>query len=245
MIESPRNERVVKAGRLHRAKYRRATGKTLLEGPHVIAAAQAAGFELELLFALEEDDSTRAATAAGVTVARVTEPVMRKLAPTEHPRGPVAVAAIPTAGTLEPVDTVVLCGVRDPGNAGTLIRSAAAFTFQVAATADTVDVWSPKVLRAAAGAHFVVNLVAGITVDDVISAGVMPVALLAHADGTEEPGPEVRPIGLLVGNEAHGLGEDLVAKAVATLTVPTSGAVESLNAAVAGSIAMFAIAAGR
>jgi len=200
---------------------------------------------MEMVFALEADDLTRRAAAAGGEFALVTEAVMAKLAATEHPRGPVAVGVKPENSTLVAGDTVILCEVSDPGNAGTLIRSAAAFGFQVAATPDTVDLWSPKVLRAAAGAQFVVNLVTGAATSDVADAGVHLVALMPEDDQTADPEATLRPIGLMVGNEAHGLPANLVTTATATLTVPTSDRIESLNAAVAGSIAMFAIAQSR
>jgi TrmH family RNA methyltransferase len=197
------------------------------------------------VFALREDALTQRAVEQGAHLALVAEPVMAKLAATEQPRGPVAIGVRPQDAVLAGADTVVLCGISDPGNAGTLIRSAAAFGFQVAATQETVDLWSPKVLRAAVGAHFLVNLATEVTVAALAEAGVHLVALMPRDDHPGDPEPNVQPIGLLVGNEAHGLAPELVAAAETTLTVPTSSSVESLNAAVAGSIAMFAIAQGR
>jgi TrmH family RNA methyltransferase len=245
MIESTRNARVVRAARLHRARQRRETGRTLLEGPNVISSAIAAGMVPELIFTLEDDDLIDGARSAGSEIVLVAESVMRKLAGTESPRGPVAVATIPAENQLAPIDTIVLCGISDPGNAGTLIRSAAAFNFQVAATSDTVDLWSPKVLRAAVGAHFATGIATATTPEEVAAAGIILVALLPDDDGRGDPEESDRPIGLMVGNEARGLSPRMVAVAASTITVPTSGAVESLNAAVAGSIAMFAIAQGR
>jgi len=245
MIESTRNPRVVRAGKLHRVRHRRATGETLLEGPNVIGGALSAGLVPELVFTLDRDDLVDRAAEAGSEVVSVSEAVMNKLAGTENPRGPVAVAAVPDSGQVASVDTIVLCGISDPGNAGTLIRSAAAFSFQVVATPDTVDLWSPKVLRAAVGAHFATAVVTGSSPDAVAAAGIILVALVPADDGRGEPEERDGPIGLMVGNETHGLSPQLLAAAGASLTVPTSGAVESLNAAVAGSIAMFAIAQGR
>lgn len=207
--------------------------------------ALAAGVVPETVFALESDELTRRAGDAGADVVLVTQGVLDKLAGTDSPRGPVAVVAIPQQGKIESVDSVILCGIQDPGNVGTLVRSAAAFGFQVVATAETADLWAPKVLRAAAGTHFATNIVAGATVRDVADAEVFLVALVAAEDGRVEPGEDDRPIGLMVGNEARGLSANQKAAARATLTVPMSDTVESLNAAVAGSIAMFAIAQGR
>lgn len=245
MIESTRNARVVRAARLHRPRFRKETGSTLLEGPNVLDGALTAGVVPETVFALETDELTRRAGDAGADVVLVSQAVLDKLAGTDNPRGPVAVAAIPQQREIESVDTVILCGIQDPGNVGTLVRSAAAFGFQVVATAETADIWAPKVVRAAAGTHFATNIVSGATVKDVAAAGVFLVALVAAEDGRVEPGEDDRPIGLMVGNEARGLSANQKAAARATLTVPMSETVESLNAAVAGSIAMFAIAQGR
>ena len=134
MIESTRNPRVVRAAKLHRVRNRRETGETLLEGPNVIGAALAAGLVPDLVFTLDRNTLADRAAGAGSEVVSVTEAVMSKLAGTENPRGPVAIVAIPESGLVAPVDTIVLCGINDPGNAGTLIRSAAAFSFQVVAT---------------------------------------------------------------------------------------------------------------
>ena len=245
MIESTRNPRVVRAARLHRVRHRRETGQTLLEGPNVIGGALVSGLIPDLLFSLDSDELSDRARAAGTEVVLVSEAVMGKLAGTENPRGPVAAVSVPESSPVAAVDTILLCGISNPGNAGTLIRSAAAFNFQVVATPDTVDLWSPKVLRSAVGAHFVTDVVTGCSPEAVAAAGVVLVALVAADDGMADPEEADRPIGLMVGNEARGLSPQLLALAGSTLTVPTSGAVESLNAAVAGSIAMFAIAQGR
>jgi TrmH family RNA methyltransferase len=149
MIESTRNPRVVRAGKLHRVRYRRETGDTLLEGPNVIDGALSAGLVPVLVFTLDRDGLADRAANASSEVVTVSEAVMNKLADTENPRGPIAIAAVPESGQLAPDDTIVLCGISDPGNAGTLIRSAAAFGFQVVATADTVDLWSPASSRGA------------------------------------------------------------------------------------------------
>ena len=244
MIESTRNARVVAAARLKKARARRESGLLLLEGPNLLGAALDAGVKVDAVFALTEDELTDRASRVGADVALVTESVMKRLSDTESPRGPIAVAVAPPQQKIASQDTVVLVSMSDPGNAGTLIRSAAAFGFQIVATPDSVDLWSPKVLRSAAGAHFSTSIVVGATPEQVAEAGVALVALLPRDDGRPDPDPSAGPVGLLVGNEAHGLPKRLIQVAAASLTIPTEN-VESLNAAVAGSIAMFAVAQGR
>lgn len=244
MIESTRNRRVVEAAKLKKAAARRERGLMLLEGPNLVGSALDSGVAVETVFTTRRDKLAKRAEAAGAAVLHVADKVLAKLADTEEPRGPVAVAAIPQTVSVAVTDTVVLVAVSDPGNAGTLIRSAAAFGFQVVATPETVDLWSPKVLRAAAGAHFQTAVIAGIAATDLFDLEMTVTALTPRDDGRPDPDPAAGPVALLVGNEARGLPQKLIDGAAATLTIPTAN-VESLNAAVAGSIAMFAVAQGR
>lgn len=237
-ISSTRNARVVAAARLHRSRERRRTGRTLVEGPHLVAEAIASGVEVESVFALEGDDEGRSlAEAAGAELLIVTDPVLRRLADTENPRGPVAVVVIPEAS---PSDRDVLAiDVGDPGNAGTLIRAAAAFGYAVSCGPRAADPWSPKVIRASAGSVFGVRPATdgwmpegAITVATVVRGGVDPRAAGTALDPR-------RQWVILVGDEAHGLAPETVEAADVTVTVPMPGGTESLNAAVAGAIVAY------
>jgi TrmH family RNA methyltransferase len=236
MITSTQNPRVQAAARLHRRRNRSATGHTLIEGPSVVGDAMAAGVTIVDAFYLEDDDhSARVLGDIGVAVS---PQVLAKVAPTEHPRGPVAVIAIPGA-TLEGRDTIVVVCVREPGNAGTIIRTAAGLGYDVLATPGTVDVWSPKVLRAGAGGHFLTSVVtAGPEwLGQCRAAGLRLAALVADG-GSDVPARE-EPMALLVGEEAAGLPEDVVADSDDLVTLPMPGGTESLNAAIAAAIAMY------
>lgn len=223
-ISSPQNRAVVEAARLHR--HRR--GLTLIEGPHVLAEALAAGVDPYRVFSTPDD----AENWPGCTV--VTRPVLAKVAGTEHPRGPVAVIAIPAPAPLRTDRSMlVLWGVADPGNVGTIIRSAAAFGLGVAIGPDTADPWSPKVLRSGAGAHFRTSIGRVESPSDLAGHRL----LATVADGGMAPSEvEDGPWAVLVGSEAHGLPAELVDRAVATVSIPMPGGTESLNAAVAASI---------
>ncbi len=155
VLTSTRNPRVVDLAKLHDPRRRRAAGVTLVEGPHQLADVVAFGAEVDEVFALEGDEAAfEMVRQARLPATPVSHAVLRKLAGTEHPRGPVAVVRIPAADPIAAVDTVVLWDVRDPGNAGAIIRTAAAFGFAVAATPGTADMWAPKVIRAAAATQF-------------------------------------------------------------------------------------------
>jgi TrmH family RNA methyltransferase len=231
---------VVAAARLHRGRERRKRGLTLVEGPNAVAAALEAGAGIESMFALASDAIAREIASEGrCAVTWVAPSVLSRIADTEHPRGPVAVLRTPDAAPLTPTDTVVVAGVADPGNTGTLIRSAAAFGFAVVVLPGSADPWAPKVMRSAAGAHFSAPITFGVPVgaDDLRAAGLGVVASTPRGGG--DPGElGEAPIALLVGSEAHGLPDDVVADADAVVSIETAR-VESLNAAVAGSILMY------
>lgn len=211
--------------------------RTIVEGPQALAMALESGAGIELILTLDEPTP---GAYEGAETLHVSENALRRVAGTDHPRGPVGVVAIPEPLPPEPRDTVVLEGVSDPGNAGTLLRTAAALGMVAAFTAGTVDMWSPKVLRAAAGAHWLSppRPVGGL--GDLHDHGMATVAMVAD-DG--DP-PEValagsQPVAIIVGSEAHGLPEATRVGAERQLTIAMPGGMESLNAAVAGAIAMY------
>lgn len=206
----------------------------------MVGDAIAAGCEAMTIFATEDDETAAAlADRSETELVRVSPEVLQKLAGTESPRGPVAIVRIPESAPVIEGSAIVLWSVSDPGNVGTLIRSAAAFGFGVIVTGTAADVWSPKVLRSAAGAHFAtqIELADDLTVAALQARGFTTVALAATG---RRPAALDRPIAILVGSEAHGLSREVMSAADLIMGIPMRGPVESLNAAVAGSIAMFA-----
>lgn len=243
VVRSPRNSRVAAAAALHRRRTRRERGETLIEGPHLLAAAATGGALIDIVFALPEDGAAAAwAELAGADLVTVTTEVLARVAPTQHPRGPVAVAAIPEPLARLDTPCLVLWGIDDPGNAGTLIRTAAAFGLGVVTVAGTVDLWSPKVLRAGAGAHFA-TAIARLDGADPARLGEWGLRTVATvARGGSPPaalGPSDRPRAVLVGDEARGLPPEVAAAADERVTIPMPGGAESLNAAAAGAIVAY------
>lgn len=231
VIRSLRNPRVAAVRKLQRARERRATGLTLLEGPNVITAAVAAGVPIETMFACEDDP------IAGLVPGTLTvsEDVLRAIAPTRHPRGPVATMRIPPVGTVRGT-TIVAWGVSDPGNLGTIIRSCAAFDVPVMVGGGGTDPWSPKALRAAAGGHFVATMQWDVTVDELRKGERRVAAALPRGGRDPRTLPSETPWAVLVGEEAGGLPAAVITEADEAVTIPTCGAVESLNVAIAASI---------
>lgn len=236
-IRSLHNRTVVEAARLHRARDRRVRGLTLLEGPHLIAEAVGSGAGIEHTF-VAADDSQPSRWPNPIIVE---EAVMRKVAGTETPRGPVAVMEIPAFAPV-PVDRhiLVVWGLADPGNVGTIIRSAAAFGLGVAVGGDTADPWSPKALRAGAGGHFhtTISSLAGL---DELSGSVAATVVSGGVDPRHLAGG---PWSIVIGSEAHGLDAEMISRAEAAITIPMPGGTESLNAATAAGIIAYALTAG-
>lgn len=235
---SHRNPRVAEAARLHRVEERRARGLTLLEGPHLVEEAVRAGVPLVEVFALADDnEADRWARSAGVELVVVGEEALRRLSSTQTPQSPVAVMQIPES-SLDPGRSVLVAWqISDPGNLGTMIRTAAAFGLDVGVMAGSVDPWSPKVLRAAAGGHFHTGVG---SVEDLGSIDAIKVATVMSGGDSPKSLPAGR-LSLLIGSEAHGLPDEVVADADVRVTIPMAGQTESLNAAAAAAILAYEV----
>lgn len=199
-------------------------------------AVDAGAVVLRVFYERGDDDGRAAARRAGADAVAVTPRILAKLSTTGSPQSPIAVIAIPDERLPEDGDVLVVWGVGDPGNVGTLVRTAAAFGMRFAAGPGSADVWSPKVLRAAAGGHFH-TVVAEIGALDELGDRTL-VATVPHggAPPASLPGG---PLAILVGDEAAGLPDEVVERARFRATVPMPGGAESLNAAVAGAIVMY------
>ncbi len=203
------------------------------------------------IFLVPEDDAApviERAAGAGVDVVEVAPQVLDVLTETVTPQGVVAVAESPDVALSElapsPRLVLVLAGVSDPGNAGTLLRTAAAAGADAVVFAeDSVDPLNPKVVRSSAAALFQVPIVRSAPFTEI--AGVMRSAgctlLGAAADG-KNAFTEVDlsgPTALFVGNESHGLPGSAAEILDGLVAVPMPGQIESLNVSIAGSILLF------
>jgi TrmH family RNA methyltransferase len=201
-IDSTANDRVKAVRRLHRARERRLTGRTLVEGPALINAALAGGIVPEDVFAVAPGPLVERCEAAGSRIFDVSDGVLGVLATTVEPQDPVAVISVPPDRDLEFCRTLVAVTVGDPGNLGTLIRTAAALGWQVARIGGA-DPWSPKVLRASAGAQLTDPSIASAGFGEFVERGFAPIATIASGGRAPEEIAERDPIALLVGSEAH------------------------------------------
>lgn len=240
-VRNHRSQVVVDASRLHRSRERRDTGLTLLEGPHLLDEAVKARADIRIVFVATGDDAGEsAASSIGIEPVIVEERALQRIAGTETPRGPVAVVAIPPRRPPLSQHLLVSWGVSDPGNVGTMIRVAAAFGWDFSYTPGTADPWSPKVLRAGAGSQFSVGISEVAGLDEIRSAGYMPLASVVSG-GIHPELLETRRWALLIGEEASGLPASVVEASDGTISIPMPGGIESLNAAVAAGILTYVI----
>lgn len=242
IITSRGNSLVKQFKLLHRVRRRREAGLTIAEGPTVFGLVAAAGVVPEVIFALESDTETaRICDQHGWVLTLVTPEILKTAADTVQPRSPVAIVSVPSSVPMRFRDTLIISDVSDPGNVGTMIRSAAAFGWDVCTTGATADPWSPKVLRAGAGSHFGAHLSA--SPDPIFGAHELGLEVVATvASGGDSPERGETRIALLIGSEAHGLSPRDRERSDRLLTLSMPGKTESLNAAVAASIAMYALA---
>lgn len=224
---------MVDAARLHRSKDRKERGLTLVEGPDLLDDVRSSGARVVEVFATDP-----ATTPDAISV---DQRALERLAGTKSPRGPVAVVEIPTEWLARDRNLLVSVGVSDPGNVGTMIRTAASFGWGFAYTSGSADPWSPKAVRAGAGGQFqtpiarigsVSELSGWVTVATVVRGG-HPLDTISD-----------RPVALLVGEEARGLAESVVDAADHEVSITTPGPTESLNAAVAAAIAVYVLSNG-
>ena len=238
-VRSHRNPRVVEAARLHRARDRRAAGRTILEGPSLLAEALAAGIAPDVVFALPDDAVTsEQATDHGFELILVESAALGRVTGTRTPRGPAAIIPIPPSISPTGRNMIVAWGLSDPGNVGTMIRTAAAFDWDFGYTEGTADPWAPKVLRAGAGGHFRLNTTPVESLQSLEDMGLATVATVVSGGARPADLPTGR-YALLVGEEAPGLPPDVVDQSAHKVTIPMPGGMESLNAAMAAGIVMY------
>ncbi len=189
------------------------------------------------VFGLDSDTtSRRLAAEARAEWLPVTEAVLRRMATTGEPQSPVAVFDIPAPVIPGGGDLLAAWGIADPGNAGTLIRTAAAFGLAFVAGPGTADPWSPKVLRSAAGGHWETTVGTAADLDDLRGSGRALVATVVSGGEAPQAIHAYPEVCLLIGGEAAGLPAGVVEAADLQITIPMPGGTESLNAAMAGAI---------
>lgn len=256
LVTSRQNPRLKQLRGAIAGQARLSNGLVALEGEHLVEEALGSGMVLKTVFLSERRPLPRYLPET-LEVLRVEDEIFAGLGETRSPQG-IAALMVPPVYTLEQVLwgvplIVVACNVQDPGNLGTLIRSAEAFGASgVLLLPGTVSAWNGKALRASVGSVFRMPVVA-CERDDLLTLrdrGVRLVAAVGEGVGSETVA-EIREVNLalstalLIGNEGGGLSPEMLALADERVTIPCAGTVESLNAGVAGSILLYEAQAQR
>ena len=254
------------------------TGEPIgVEGPKLVEEALRSGLVAEALLVSEagERDAARILQAASQSetgiprsrVLRTTDKLFESVAGTEAPQGVAALFrqrewgledVLRGPGTMResPPLVAVLAAVQDPGNVGTIVRSAEAFGATGAiSTRGSADPWSPKALRASAGSALRLPVLRGMTIPILIAQlRIAEVSIFAAASKHDSPSEisdisadvDLRgPAAIFIGNEGSGLPDEILRTADRIISISTSGAVESLNAGIAASIVLYEAARQR
>lgn len=241
MLTSIQNERIKKYKKLMQRKYREREQLFLIEGMHLVTEAIRAQFTL--LDVLYTEDVSLPNGLEDIRTTLVSEKVLEHLSQTETPQGILAVVKMKKKPAKTGSRVLLLDGVQDPGNVGTLIRTALAFGYkQIVLGRGTVDVYNDKVLRATQGAVFHVDIEMCELSEKIktlhdegftVWATALEDAVSVHEAESSEK------LALVLGNEGSGIQEEILQLADQKITIPIEEATESLNVAIAGSILMY------
>lgn len=246
-ILSPQNEYLKKIGKLKQRKYRDSFGLFVTEGERACREAAASDFAIESLIMAESYYDGHRQAFCNIDRVITTDRIFAALCDTKTPQGVLAVVRIP-----EPPK--MLCGekyiyldrIQDPGNAGTIIRSADAFGFDgILFSPESVDVFSPKVIRSAMGSVFHLMMmpeVSPLFLEQAKQSGYFITASALYGASVDIRHMHVKKKQIFViGNEGNGVSDRILKLADEIVHIPMSGAAESLNAGVAASILMYEV----
>jgi RNA methyltransferase, TrmH family len=250
VVSSRANARVKQLRAAFQGHARLSGGMVAIEGDHLLEEALRSGMVLKTVF-VSERRAVPKDVPRGVEVLRLTEEVFGSVVETQSPQG-VAALLVPPVRTLADLFegagaalVLIAAGLQDPGNMGTLVRSAEAFGANgVLTTAGTVSAWNQKALRASVGSVFRVPVV-GVTTEEIAELKGRGVRLIAAVGADDFGVVAAREMdfttacAVMIGNEGSGLAAEWMEMCDARVTIPCPGPVESLNAAVAGSLLLY------
>jgi TrmH family RNA methyltransferase len=248
VVSSRTNTRVKQLRAAFAGHARLSGGMVAIEGDHLFAEALRSGMVLKTVFISERREVPKTVPRS-VEVLRLTDDLFASIVETQSPQG-IAALIVPPVHSIEAIMVrtpliLIAAGLQDPGNLGTLVRSAEAFgATGMLTTPGTVSAWNQKALRASVGSVFRTP-VAGVTpeeIDGLKARGVRILAAVGAQDFGVTAAPDANftgPCAIMIGNEGAGLSSDLLDLADARITIPCPGPVESLNAAIAGSLLLY------
>jgi TrmH family RNA methyltransferase len=238
MITSTKNDTIKQWMKLHKKKYREQTGQFLLEGDHLVEEALGSDWDIDQLIVREDRQTDARLKDYRMTV--VTDQVFKALANTPSPQGVMAVVNIKTYQADQFKKILVLDNVQDPGNVGTMIRTADAFNYDgIILGEGTVDLFNDKVIRSTQGSLFhlpVVKADLNILLPDLQARGVHLIASTLEEAVPLDEVTVFESCAVIVGNEGSGVQKELQQLSDVRVKIPITGKAESLNVGVAAGI---------
>ena len=239
VITSLENERVKKWTKLQKKKYREEFGQYIVEGEHLVLEAYKAGVLEELI--LEENEEL----IVDVPFTYVTKEIIDKISCLDSPCNILGVCKKINNNDIVGNKILILDDIQDPGNLGTIIRSAVAFNIEtIILSENTVDLYNSKVLRATQGMFFHTNVVKmdlSVAINDIKNRGIIVYGtnVVDGVDAATLRSEDREKYALIMGNEGKGVREEIALLCDKNLYINTNKNVESLNVAIAASILLY------
>jgi len=253
-ITSIKNDKIKNLRKLYQKKYRKQKGQFILEGLRLTRGSYNAGANLDTIYITKDFYNNLIKDEAFLInnqdkIVFVSNKLIKEVADTENPQDIITVVNEPNFNEKQVLSKeyiLILDQVQDPGNMGTIIRTAVAAGFQsLIITKGSVDVFNLKVLRSTMGAIYSIPFIKDVDLDKLKTMLNNKKQYIYAADlNTEQYYNELkykRPLSLIIGNEAHGIREELLDLANQKVKIPIRGDIESLNAAVAAGLIMYEI----
>ncbi|WP_432370921.1 TrmH family RNA methyltransferase [Staphylococcus chromogenes] len=241
-ITSSQNAKVKQFLKLKKKRERDKQNKAVLEGFHLIEEAYRSGLKIEQLFVFDVQRVDAKLLASAEQVYEINMKVAESLAGTVTPQGIFAIIQKPQIESFSLKQVLILDRVQDPGNVGTLIRTAdAAGLDAVVMTKGTADAFSDKVLRSSQGSVFHIPIIVEEDIIHYIQQFEGPVygTALNQAVNYHEVEKRQSSFALVLGNEGEGISDEILQTTTQNITIPIYGKAESLNVAIAAGILMF------
>jgi len=238
-INSRQNKEIKAIAKLKLQKERKSKKKFIAEGFRVCKSISES-ISPHTIYCTETlaNQANQIAPEDKITI--VTKEVMEKISAAKSPSGILGVFPIPSSPNLEKLSSgIVLAQIADPGNMGTLIRTATAMGFKSVVTIEGSDPWSPKVVQSTAGTITHIHIFQLSWEKLIKNKKALKLVALVVKDGKTPSEINFKNTLLVIGSEAHGIPQIWIDESEEKLTLPMPGKTESLNAAVAGSIALY------
>lgn len=246
-ITSAQNEYIKKIAKLKDKKYREESGLFIAEGEHLVEMALLSDFSIEALI-MSDDYYENNKDKFSCDIVVVPKELLLKISDAKTPQGVVAVLRIPEIANDDLCGKFIYCdNLQDPGNVGTIIRTADAFSFSgVILSHNSADVFSPKVIRSSQGSLFNIKVITGKSIEYLKNAKekgvfVTSTALYGECVDISDMKKCENQI-FVIGNEGSGVSEEILKISDEITYIPMTGKAESLNAGVAASILMYEVA---